>query len=304
MKKSFKLLSAIALLLILALSLSSCDILLSLLEGDDGPAYVENLEDVPEFSGDAYVIINENKPFFTEEEIVSESFEEYEALDRLGRCGVTVACVGIDIMPEDDRGDIDSVTPSGWPNSNPKYDCVKGKYLYHRCHLIGHQLTGENDNDRNLITGTQFLNINGMLPFENQIAAYVKESENHVMYRVTPIFKGNNLVASGVLMEAWSVEDNGDGICFCIYAYNNQPGVSIDYSNGASKLDDGVPFPDDDDDVEIPEDGSPTYILNTNSKKFHKPSCTYADNNHREEFFGTREEIIDEGYDPCGVCKP
>ena len=191
-------------------------------------------EEIPPFSGEAYIAINGNVPFFVEEEITAESYEYYSDLDELGRCGVTEASIGIDIMPTEDRGDIGSVKPSGW--QSVKYDIVEGKYLYNRCHLIGFQLAGENANKKNLITGTRYLNIEGMLPFENMVADYVKETENHVMYRVTPIFEGEELVARGVVMEGWSVEDDGEGICFCVYAYNAQPGITIDYATGESRL--------------------------------------------------------------------
>lgn len=189
-------------------------------------------EEIPAFSGDAYVAINGNVPFFVEEEYTTESYEYYSDLDELGRCGVTMACIGVDIMPTEDRGEIGSVKPTGW--QSVKYDIVDGKYLYNRCHLIGFQLAGENANKKNLITGTRYLNIEGMLPFENLVADYVKETENHVLYRVTPIFEGDNLVASGVVMEGWSVEDEGDGVCFCVFAYNAQPGITIDYATGNS----------------------------------------------------------------------
>ncbi|MBO7251232.1 MAG: DNA/RNA non-specific endonuclease [Oscillospiraceae bacterium] len=192
----------------------------------------EDTESIPPFSGEAYIAINGNIPFFVEEEYTTESYEFYSELDDLGRCGVTMACIGLDIMPTDDRGDIGSVKPSGW--HSVKYDCVDGKYLYNRCHLIGFQLAGENANKRNLITGTRYLNIEGMLPFENLVADYVKETGNHVLYRVTPIFEGDNLVATGVCMEGWSVEDNGEGVCFCVFAYNAQPGIVIDYATGES----------------------------------------------------------------------
>ena len=192
-----------------------------------------SIEDIPAFSGEAYVAVNDNIPFFVEEEYTTESYEFYSELDELGRCGVTMACIGIDIMPTEDRGNIGSVKPSGW--QSVKYDIVEGKYLYNRCHLIGFQLAGENANKRNLITGTRYLNIEGMLPFEDMVADYVKETENHVLYRVTPLFNGDDLVAEGVLMEGWSVEDEGEGICFCIYAYNAQPGIIIDYTTGDSR---------------------------------------------------------------------
>ena len=191
-----------------------------------------SLEEIPEFSGDAYIAINGNVPFFVEEEYTTESYEYYSELDELGRCGVTMACIGVDIMPTEERGSIGSVKPSGW--QSVKYDIVDGKYLYNRCHLIGFQLAGENANKQNLITGTRYLNIEGMLPFEDLVADYVKETENHVLYRVTPIFEGDNLVASGVVLEGWSVEDDGEGICFCVYAYNAQPGIVIDYATGDS----------------------------------------------------------------------
>lgn len=231
MKRNSKLLlGIIALILMLSLSLYGCDIIL----GEPSTAPSVSLDSIPEFDGEtAYVIINENIPFFTDEEKVTTSYEKYGALDGLGRCTVCIACVGVDIMPTEERGSIGSVKPSGW--QTVKYDFVSGKYLYNRCHLIGYQLTGENANKQNLITGTRFLNIEGMLPFENMIADYVKETENHVMIRVTPIFEGDNLVASGVLMEGWSVEDKGEGICFNVYAYNNQPGVIIDYATGDSR---------------------------------------------------------------------
>jgi len=197
-------------------------------------ASADSPETIPPFSGEPYVAINGNAPFFVEEEYTTESYEYYSELDELGRCGVTEACIGIDIMPTEDRGDIGSVKPSGW--HSVKYDIVDGKYLYNRCHLIGFQLAGENANKKNLITGTRYLNIEGMLPFENMVADYVQETENHVLYRVTPIFEGDDLVAQGVVMEGWSVEDGGDGICFCVFAYNAQPGITIDYATGDSWL--------------------------------------------------------------------
>ena len=193
----------------------------------------QTLEEIPEFTDAAYVAVNGNVPFFLPEEYTTESYEYYSDLDELGRCGVTMACIGVDIMPTEDRGDIGSVKPTGW--HSVKYDIVDGKYLYNRCHLIGFQLAGENANKKNLITGTRYLNIEGMLPFENLVADYVKETENHVLYRVTPLFDEDNLVAHGVLMEGYSVEDDGEGVCFCVYAYNAQPGITIDYATGESR---------------------------------------------------------------------
>ena len=319
MKRILKLIVALILCVATCISMTSCDVIMDLLEdylnfNPGGPASVVDLDDVPEFRGYPYVIINENIPFFEEDEIKKKSFEEYAELDSLGRCGVTVASIGKDLMPTEERGSIGMIKPSGWLNA--KYDIVDGKYLYNRCHLIGFQLTGENANEKNLITGTRFMNVDGMLPFENMVADYIKETNNHVMYRVTPIYRGNNLVASGVLMEAYSVEDEGEGIEFCVYVYNNQPGVRIDYANGQSKLDDGVPFPSEDitlPDGEIPDFTDDTQsavieelVINPGTEKFHKPSCTYAnvDKYNCEYYTGTRTELEDQGFTPCGTCKP
>ena len=189
---------------------------------------------IPQYAGEPYTEINSNIPFFTDDEINDQPFEEYSPLDELGRCGTAFACVGQDLMPAEERVSIGQIKPSGW--HLVKYDCVDGKYLYNRCHLIGYQLTAENANECNLITGTRYLNIEGMLPFENQIADYVQQTGNHVLYRVTPVFEEENLLASGVLMEGYSVEDNGAGIRFCVYVYNVQPGVQIDYATGESTL--------------------------------------------------------------------
>ena len=244
-----KLLSLVALLLCLALCFTSCDILeefgisidFSIIEdllfGDAKPNIPSvSLDEIPEFDGTPYVIINDNVPFFTEDEIVSESYETYYDRDGLDRCTVVIACIGRDLMPAEgeERGSIGSVKPSGWQTI--KFDIVDGKYLYNRCHLIGWQLTAENANRNNLITGTRYMNVEGMLPFEDMVADYIKDTDNHVMYRVTPIYDGDNLVARGVLMEMYSVEDNGDGICFCVYVYNNQPGIEIDYATGEAVL--------------------------------------------------------------------
>ena len=193
-----------------------------------------SLEEIPEYSGNAYIVINDNVPFFKDEDLIETSFEKYSELDDLGRCGEATANVGKDLMPTEPRGEIGGVKPTGWQTA--KYDNIEGKYLYNRCHLIGFQLTGENANKKNLITGTRYLNVTGMLPFENMVADYVKETGKHVLYRVTPVFKDDNLVASGVLMEAKSVEDNGDGILFNVYCYNIQPGIIIDYKSGESSI--------------------------------------------------------------------
>ena len=194
-----------------------------------------NLDDIPEFDGKTpYVIINNNEPNFPEEDFNSNSFEKYSELDSLGRCGVAYANVSKETMPTEARGEISKVKPTGW--HTVKYNCVEGKYLYNRCHLIGYQLTAENANKQNLITGTRYLNVDGMLPFENQVAEYVKQENGHVLYRVTPIFKENNLVANGVQMEAESVEDKGEKVKFNVYAFNVQPNIKIDYLTGNSEL--------------------------------------------------------------------
>ena len=198
--------------------------------GAEQPPHAVSLQEIPAFSGEPYVIIGDGQPQFDEADITTASYEFYSELDSLGRCGYTMACIGKDLMPLEDRGPIGQVKPSGWQQG--KYDFVDGKYLYNRCHLIGFQLTGENANERNLITGTRYMNTEGMLPFENMVADYIKETSNHVLYRVTPIFQGDELVARGVQIEAFSVEDNGEGICFHVYIYNSQPGVTIDYATG------------------------------------------------------------------------
>ena len=193
-----------------------------------------NIEQIPEYTGESYITINNNEPFFEESELTKEPFEEYSNLDNLGRCGVAFALISIDTMPTEERSSIGQIKPSGWHTI--KYDIVDAKYLYNRCHLIGYQLTGENANEKNLITCTRFMNTVGMLQFENKVAEYVKETNNHVLYRVTPIFEGTNLLASGVEIEALSIEDNGIGIKFNVYVYNVQEGITIDYSNGDSSL--------------------------------------------------------------------
>lgn len=280
-----------------------------------------SLSDVPAYSGKAYTSVNGNVPYFTAAELTTTSFETYSDLDTLGRCGVTYACIGQDLMPTEERGSIGMVKPTGW--HTVRYDgLVDGNYLYNRCHLIGYQLTGENANTKNLITGTRYLNIEGMLPFENMVVDYIQETSNHVLYRVTPIFEGNSLVANGVLMEGYSVEDKGAGVSYCVFAYNVQPGIEIDYATGESKLADGAqqeeqktatvtPTPSPEPEKQEPVTGSEAsqadYILNTNTKKFHYPTCSSVNDmkeKNKQEFFGTRDEAISNGYSPCGRCKP
>ncbi len=289
----------ISLLLLISVLLTGCFT-------SDTPSV--SLADIPAYSGSPFVHINDGAPSFSEEDYVTESYEFYSELDALGRCGVTMACIGIDIMPTEERGSIGSVKPTGW--HTVKYDIVENKYLYNRCHLIGYQLTGENANRQNLITGTRYMNVEGMLPFENMIADYLKKPENadkHVLLRVTPIFDGTNLVASGVHMEAASVEDRGEDLAFNVYVYNVQPGITINYATGASYLSGTQPEENENESGGATEENEQTYILNTASKKFHYPTCSGVAGmkvENKSEYTGTREELITDGYSPCGTCKP
>ncbi len=284
---------SLALLVIFCFSVSAC----SFKDESVVSSKSISVSDIPEYSNSAYIKIDNNIPSFKDSEMTTKSFEKYSELDNLGRCSVAYACVGKDIMPAEKRGTIGSVKPSGW--HTVKYDCIDGKYLYNRCHLIGYQLTGENANIKNLITGTRYLNVEGMLPFENMVADYVKETDNHVLYRVTPIFERDNLLVSGVQMEAKSVEDNGDGISFNVYCYNVQPDIVIDYKTGESW--------EVGNEKSISESDTRTYILNTNTKKFHLKSCSSAKNlpdKNREEYSGKRNDLISKGYEPCKKCNP
>ena len=283
--------------------------------------------EIPAYSGTPYTEVNDNKPYFTEADLTTQSFETYSELDSLGRCGVAYANVGQDLMPTEPRGEIGAVKPTGW--HLVKYDNVDGKYLYNRCHLIAYMLAAENANPQNLITGTRYLNTQGMLPFETKVCDYIKNTGNHVLYRVTPIFDGDNLLADGVLMEAYSVEDAGEGIQFCVFAYNVQPGIGIDYATGdnwaesnAASQEAAAPIvietptqqPQTDTTVQItPEPSVPqesqetTYVLNTNTMKFHYPSCSSVDQmkeKNKEIYTGNREDIINMGYMPCKRCNP
>lgn len=265
------------------------------------------LADIPKYDSEPYVAVNNNVPFFYKSDLTKKSFESYSKLDKLGRCGKAYACIGTDLMPTEERGSIGSVKPTGW--HTVKYDNVDGKYLYNRCHLIGYQLSGENANEKNLITGTRYMNIDGMLPFENMVADYVKETENHVMYRVTPMFSGKNLLASGVLIEGYSVEDKGEGICFNVFCYNVQPGIKINYSDGASSyIGETGSKPASKSSTTVNSDKkSQTYILNTNTKKFHKPSCSSVkqmSEKNKKEYTGNRDDVVSQGYSPCKRCNP
>lgn len=259
------------------------------------PQYSDSVTEVAQYENSPYIVVNDNLPEFLEENYTTEAFEYYSRLDRYGRCGFAMACIGKELMPAEERESISQVKPSGWVNNS--YDFIDGKYLYNRCHLIGFQLTGENANERNLITGTRYLNTEGMLPFENMVADYIKETGNHVMYRVTPIYDGENLVARGVQMEAWSVEDEGAGICFNVYCYNIQPGVRIDYLTGENW----------EDTSEQENFRTTVYILNINSGKFHKSGCGQTQSisaDNKQEFTGDRQDLIEQGYTPAGCCKP
>lgn len=341
------------------------------------------LNNLPAYSGEAYVELNDNVPSFSKNDMTTKAFEKYSELDDLGRCGAAYANVCKETMPTEERGNIGMIKPSGW--HTVKYDNVDGKYLYNRCHLIGYQLTAENANEKNLITGTRYLNIEGMLPFENMVADYIDETDNHVLYRVTPIFKGDNLLASGVQMEAYSVEDKGKGVSFNVYCYNVQPGIEINYSDGTSRLADGtiasitlnyskyaltvgqsktfvastspesaaknvtwyssnnkiatvskngnvtalkagtatitaktanglkatckvtVKAKSDTTVANNTSSGNVTYVLNTNTKKFHLPNCSSVKDmkdKNKKEVSCSRDEVIDMGYVPCKRCNP
>lgn len=245
------------------------------------------IDEVPVYSGDPYVVINDNEPSFSSEELESDSFESYGELDDLGRCTIAFANLSSELMPQGERGSIGQVKPSGW--QTVRYDSVDGKYLYNRCHLIGWQLSGENANERNLITGTRYMNTEGMLPFENMVADHIKETDGHVLYRVTPIFVEDELVARGVQMEAYSIEDVGASICFNVFVYNVQPGIEIDYSDGSSRLSETADEPQ--------EDG--VIRGNSRSKIYHCPGqAAYEDmaDSRYLVLFDSEEEAIAAGY--------
>ena len=261
--------------------------------------------EVPEYEGEPYVILDGNEPAFTEDEMTTTVYEQYSPLDSYGRCQTAEACVGEELMPDEKRGDISSVKPTGW--QSVRYENVEGGSLYNRCHLIAYQLSGENANEENLITGTRYMNTEGMLPFENLVAEYVHETDNHVMYRVTPIFENENLVASGVQMEAESVEDGGKGIKFNVYVYNIQPDIIIDYKTGDNRAE------DDDEKEAAGTSGAgkvsvdSEYILNTSTHKFHRPDCAGVKDmkeKNKKPYKGKRSKLLEDGYSPCKSCNP
>lgn len=265
-----------------------------------------SLDAIPAYDGKAYVAVNNNEPFFTDSDMTTTAFENYSDLDSLGRCGVAYANICRDIMPTEERGKIGMIKPSGW--HTVKYDVIKDRYLYNRCHLIGYQLAGENANPKNLITGTRYLNVEGMLPFENLVADYVNNTGNHVLYRVTPMFSGSNLVANGVLIEAKSVEDNGGGILFNVYCYNVQPGVGINYENGDSWLDGTTGSASSGSDTSAAENSaadssnSETMVhITATGKKYHRAGCRTLKKSDTEV---TLDEAKSMGLSPCGICNP
>ena len=274
------------------------------------------LKDIPKYKvvKAPYVRVNGNKPTFTKKEIKKKSYQKFSKLDKLGRCGVAIASIGRDIMPKSKRTSISSVYPSGWHTY--RYSNVAGRYLYNRCHLIGHQLTGQNANAKNLITGTRYMNVDGMLPFEDEVANCVKYSNKHVMYRVRPMYKGKNLVASGVQMEAYSVEDKGKSCSFNVYCYNVQPGIKINYKTGTSKGKGKLSGSSSSSkktykkkyyNKKATKGKSGTYIISKNTKKFHYPSCGYVKrikSYNRIKYNGSRKSLINQGYSPCKGCNP
>ena len=281
-------------------------------KGSDNKSLNNLISSVPAYSNSAFVEVNGNSPFFKEKDLTTKTFEKYSRLDNLGRCGVAYANISRETLPTEERGPIGMIRPSGWHTT--KYnDLIDGNYLYNRCHLIAYQLSGENANERNLFTGTRYLNVEGMLPFENRVADYVKNNDCHVLYRVTPLFKGNNLLASGVLMEAESVEDKGAGLAFCVYVYNVQPHIVIDYATGDSHAKREKSSAEKTDKDQITDTSHPQpqqgamYILNMNTKRFHYPDCrAVADMKESNKIYSdkSRNEIISMGYQSCGICHP
>ena len=274
---------------------------------------------IPPYSSSPYVEINNGNPSFRKSDYTVVCFSDFSPLDNLGRCGPATACIGKESMPTEPRGAIGQIKPSGWHTI--RYDdVIEDKYLYNRCHLIGYQLTGENSNPQNLITGTRYLNIEGMLPFENEVSGYIERTGNHVLYRVTPVFKGSNLLADGVTIEALSMEDKGQGICFYVYVYNVQPGISIDYATGESSYAEpserSVPISDQEGETDLPDNPvvatepsvtDVSYILNSNTKRFHRPDCpSVNDMKEKNKIYSSesREEILSQGYQPCKSCQP
>ena len=268
--------------------------------------------EIPRYEGKDYIVINNDIPYFMQSELTAKAYETYSPLDSLGRCGVCTACIGKELMPTEERGSIGMIKPSGWQLS--KYDFFDGKYLFNRCHLIGYQLTGENANERNLITGTRYMNIGRMLDLENMTASYIRRTGNHVLYRVTPCFEGNNLVATGVLMEAYSIEDSGKGVKFCNFVFNIQPNVSINYADGTNTL---ISAPTTTStqtaktttqaaqNTQSSQSASREFVLNKNTKKYHETWCSSVKDikdKNKGTYTGTEEELQKMGYSACKKC--
>ena len=271
-------------------------------------ASVFDYSQVPPYTEYAYAEINDNVPYFTPSEITTEAFEDYAPLDTLGRCQTAFACLGPETLPTQKRQSISHIKPTGWQTVKyPEY--ISDNYLYNRCHLIAHELAAEDDNKQNLVTGTRYMNVTGMLPFENNTAYYIKATGNHVMYRVTPVFIGNELVCRGVLMEGYSVEDEGESIEFCIFYYNVQPFITINYTDGTSQVAANAPSPTAAPGQEAQEQAvqKHKYILNTNSKKIHMPDCSLAEKiseKNKKTVTSSINDLYDQGYTPCGSCRP
>ena len=284
-------------------------------------------EELPEYIGEDFAILHDNIPEFTLWQLKTEAFVSFSPLDALGRTGPGFACLGKETLPQESRGSIGSIQPSGW--QTVRYDdLIADKYLYNRCHVIAFALCGDNATPENLFTGTRYLNITLMTQLENSISQYIQGTGNHVLYRVTPIYQGQNLVASGVQMEGYSIEDHGQTICFNVFVYNIQPGVLIDYKTGESRRDPEyvVPTPSpaeshapaeeetetllfstEDVEAEAPARTSITYVLNTNTMRFHFPYCSSVNSmseRNRQDFTGTREEALALGYQSCRLCNP
>lgn len=276
-------------------------------ETQKGSDFEFTYKDIPEYNGNPSVIINGNEPAFAEDEITTDVFEKYSDLDSLGRCHVAFANICEEIMPTEQRGAIGHIKPSGW-NTIKYPDLIEDNYLYNRCHLIAYSLAGENDNEKNLITGTHYLNYEGMQPYELEVLNFIRytKSDAHVLYRVTPIYKDDELVARGVLMEALSVEDKGEGIKFCVFVYNVQPGIELNYATGDSKA---IEEPNTTEtEIQSTTSGNDEYyILNTNTHRFHKPDCDSVNqmsDRNKAEYHGSREDLVSKGYKPCGNCHP
>lgn len=269
-----------------------------------GTANAVDPSTLPAYSGTAWTVVNNNQPNFSASELTTKAYEKYSSLDSLGRCGVAIASCGKEIMPgaNEERGSISSIKPTGWVQKN--YSGVSGGYLWNRCHLIGWQLSAENANRQNLITGTRYMNINGMLPFENMVADYIRETGNHVAYRITPVFEGRNLVCSGVQMEAYSIEDNGDSICFNVYCYNVQPDITINYATGdssgpSSSTTTSTPTTEQDNTNDNQAaSGDMVWIPNSGSKYHSRSGCSNMKNPRQV----TKQEAENEGYEPCKKC--